>query len=399
MAYFDNRGYATKSDSNYLIAKWISQSELKQKIAQITKRHLRANAESSIFGALLPFDDIERSAVDEFWDSNDTGVPLKTLIAVLTLQATFRMWLALKKLRNVKSIKFGAEENILLGQTAVRRWLAVQEVARKVKEREVMMTNFANFCKKLRTGYEVIIFSKKHGQAWKRKISFSKDLKCLMYPTSSVLKKKIPLGGLYEVRKGMSGYFYPLARPQHKLWCLHILHLVGKRVDIECLSANEFREVYYGLRMMILLHISRSPFYIDGNGIPRRAGPSIIEYVVDSKVKGCRSEADRVRFEEALRQLNGEYQVWAEAYAGERQTWLDAQEEYEDEIEVEVDDDDEDEDSSDDDSEEEEEVSDDDDDDTEYEEEEKHLKLSEVYSEDGTLSEYEFDESDSSDSG
>lgn len=70
---------------------------------------------------------------------------------------------------------------------------------------------------------------------------------------------------------------------------------------------------------MGLLHIhlhayTQAAFYIDKQGIPRRACPSIIKFALESKEEtaGPRltSEADRERYRTALQALKHEYSKW-----------------------------------------------------------------------------------------
>jgi len=312
------------ADTNYLVAKWIAHFQLKYIIDDINRRHAGRSGNFPLFDILNP-DVANRVAIARFWDSDEDSISPKALIAILKLQATFRIWTQLKKLRGVKNIKFAAEENILSSQTAVRRWASTMEVSRKVKRKEVLYNNYTNFCKRMKKGYDVIIYSHAQGLAWKRKLSFTSDLENICFPTSPMLKKKIPLDSIYEVKKGQSGYFYPFARPQHKLWCIHFRYIPDKVIDIEALSVEDYRELYYGFQNMIIFHTTRSPFFIDSNGIPRRAEGSIIEYALDNPIEGIRSEADHLRLEDALIQLSQEYDRWTKQYSDEKQRWVEEQ--------------------------------------------------------------------------
>lgn len=309
--------YTSQKDSSYIIARWLGRIELQKKFKEIERQYGVLHQETSIFD-IFSTENAERQEIARFWDE-DQAIPPKVLMSVLRIQATFRIWSSLKKLRNIKRIKHGSEDQVLQTQLVFRRWLTSHHIAKNIAHRENDLKNFEKFCRKIKDGYEVIIYSRKRGQAWKRKMTFNSDFSAIIFSTSLMGKKSLRTTSLYDVKKGPSGYFYPLARPTHKVWCFHLFVLGKSHLDMEACSAEDFKELHAGFKTLITLHMTRSPFYIDENGVPRRAGPSIIDYVL--KNKNCRSEADHMRYAEALRQLKSEYKTWNTTYIDERKEW------------------------------------------------------------------------------
>lgn len=152
------------------------------------------------------------------------------------------------------------------------------------------------------------------------------DCKAITYVTSKWSPRRtFEIKQIYKVAKHLSTNVYPKARPKHKNWCFH-LHLLRARegvfLDFEPLSHADARILLYGFTRLSKLSSSQSPFYIDKLGVPSRAVASIVRTSLKEdtpkahsdlemrKYKGCKSEADLMRFRAAIRGLSAEYAAW-----------------------------------------------------------------------------------------
>jgi len=156
--------------------------------------------------------------------------------------------------------------------------------------------------------------------------SDSLDCKAITYVTNKWSPRRtFEIKQIYKVVKHLSTNVYPKARPKHKNWCFH-LHLLRARegvfLDFEPLSHADARILLYGFTRLSKLSWSQSPFYIDKLGVPSRAVASIVRTSLKEdtpkahsdlemrKYKGCKSEADLMRFRAAVRGLSAEYAAW-----------------------------------------------------------------------------------------
>lgn len=170
----------------------------------------------------------------------------------------------------------------------------------------------------------MIVYSKKYRNAALKKVTLTDDYSAFTYRQSLWKRELIPLNSIYEIVQGKSNFPYVLAKAENKSWCFQLKLVGGRAIDLEATSLSDYRELFFGLENLIALYISRSPFYFDTEGRPRRASTSIIKYCVEAKkdeATPCRSEADTSRFEEALRQLKVEYDKWTAQYNAELKEW------------------------------------------------------------------------------
>jgi len=321
--------YMKRVDANYIVSKWLTRIELQKKYDEIRARYQKQNewdkknnTIQNFFSQSVNTNNKEAKQVAVYWESTEDVISEREYMSILKLQATFKMWLALKRLRKTKNINFGSEEPILLSQNAIRRYLTRLKVAHKIIEHREKFKRFSDICKKLKDGYDVIVYSLKFGNNRKALLKIDSKNTNLTYPTTWNLKT-IPLRDIYQINKGLSNNYYPLARTEHKLFCLNFEMLGGRRLDIETNTVEDFKELYEGFTLLSKLLLTNHPFYIDSSGYARRAGPSIIKYATSEEEVpvGCKSEADRLRFEEALTKLNDLYNDWSQIYDKEYKDW------------------------------------------------------------------------------
>merc|ERR1711871_1677813 len=133
--------------------------------------------------------------------------------------------------------------------------------------------------------------------------------------------KSFELRKIYGIEKGQSGTFYT-AEPHQKSLCCHLLGKGEVMLDFEFESVELFKQFYEGFSRLILLYNGENRFYIDGFGVPRRSGPSVVEYAsTDKPSRGFRSEADENRYRAALGALRTLYEEWADDYNREVEDW------------------------------------------------------------------------------
>ena len=265
----------------------------------------------------------QSKSVNDYWDNTDDNqwLDLDILPQVLILQRTFRVWISLGKVRaNKKEVVKGSKELTILRQSAVRQWLAVQYFLNLEINKDDNDEKFYSFIREISQGLTIQMFSKTFGALKRRTLKFDSTFTAISYQTSEWMPPStVKLNSIYDVKKGLSGYKYSQLINAHKAWCFHLYLLGGKVIDIQAEDGQQARDLFQGFKRLVLLFSSQSPFYIDKNGIPRRAGASIIKQVLslnsdpskDTKeAKAAASEADKMRYRNAIRLLKIEYEEW-----------------------------------------------------------------------------------------
>ena len=292
----------------YEVAKWISYAHLKYQ-KKLIKGEIERNAKikslngfsaTNLVTNIVTFGEGAREnnriQVDEYWSEHPSDIKYKGLSereieSLLYLQAAFRTMLILKRLRdqNSKTKKAGLESfgtdkvlaNTLMIQCSIRRLLAMKQVEAKIAENLNRDETFAQFCLRMKKGVKVVMYSRKYKTAPTRIIQFSEDLNNMEFTASFGSKGTVELKKIFKVNSGLSGTKYGDTKmaPASKTFCLECL---GNRVvDIATDSAREARELIQGFsRMVELLAGKQSPFFIDDLGIPKRAGPSILDNAI-----------------------------------------------------------------------------------------------------------------------
>ena len=292
----------------YEVAKWIAHAHLKyqRKLIkgeierQAKIKSLNGFSATNMVTNIVTFGEGAREnsrlQVDEYWSEHPSdikykGLSEKEIESLLYLQAAFRAMLILKRLRdqNSKTKKAGLESfgtdkvlaNTLMIQCSIRRLLAMKQVEAKIAENLNRDETFAQFCLRMKQGVKVVMYSRKYKTAPTRTIQFSEDLNNMEFTASFGSKGTVELKKIFKVNSGLSGTKYGETKmaPPSKTFCLECL---GNRVvDIATESAREARELIQGFsRMVELLAGKQSPFFIDDLGIPKRAGPSILENAI-----------------------------------------------------------------------------------------------------------------------
>ena len=360
-------GYVPLELFDYEIAKWLANSELKKQqkgVDEEMTRHdrLQILSRATAFGALSDYviggaalqRENQSLLIDEYWspvsiDVKYRGLSKEQIRGVLVLQNAFRTWIILKRYREALKSKsspgtrsFGDEKSIataLYIQSSVRRVIAKMTVEAKILENISRDKAFAKFCLALKTGVMVTMYSRKYGTSPSRKLSLDDSLTHLTFSASFGTKGRVELKSIYKVHTGISETMYPHSRQPQLSRCI-CLECLGERVmDLELNTAKQTRDMYQGFeRLVLLLSGTKSPFFIDNFGIPRRAGPSIVENAIieatlddeDLSAQMFRSKPDEMRFWAALRTLQEEYDGWQAEQDSERRRFVldkDAEEE------------------------------------------------------------------------
>ena len=344
---------------DYEIAKWMANAELKRQkkgVEEELARHdrLKVLARVTPFAAISDYimggANLQREnqslLIDEYWSPVSIEVKYKGLTkdqirGVLVLQNAFRTWIILKRYREVLKSKatpgsrnFGDMKHIataLYIQSSVRRVLAKMTVKTKMEENKARDKAFAKFCGELKKGVPVIMFSRKYGTSPERILSIDDKINNLTFSTSFGTKGKIDLKSVFKVHTGISETMYANSRQPQLSRCICLECLAERVVDLELTTAKQTREMYLGFeRMILLLSGTASPFYTDNFGIPRRAGPSIIENAInesttsdeDLEKRIYTSKPDEMRFWAALRTLQQEYDGWQGEQDAERREFV-----------------------------------------------------------------------------
>lgn len=252
-----------RSEICYTISRWIMNSHLKPRIAEIKKLYQNNKVNSSnnnndnnnssnhsadyfsivsltsLFG-LLGSDTSAAEAkartieISDYWEkenitANEThAIDPQSLRAVLIIQVAFKMWLVLKRLRDFW--KLNAIDQIMIVQAAARRCLA----RLRCHELDVIKTNneiqFHKFIKKLKNnkeGVEVVMFSKAYDIPSRRKLFLDSSFSKIVYKAGRFNQREIVLCNIYKISKGFSNYHYIKATSEHPNWCFH-LSLLGE---------------------------------------------------------------------------------------------------------------------------------------------------------------------------
>lgn len=338
---------------DYEIARWIALADLKRQTKAVNdevERHekLQNITNASIFGDLSEYimggnavvREKQSLLVDEYWqsvsiESKYKGLSKQQIKGILVLQSTFRTWITLRKCRDrlrsrAKAVadSFGDDKAVatsLYIQSTIKRVIAKSTVEAKIAANVERDKSFARFCSLMSEGVMVTMFSRKYGNAPSRKICLDSGYNNLTFTTSLGTRGKIPIKSIYKIHKGISETMYPHARKAVLNRCICLECLGDRVVDMELNSAQQARDMYHGFERLILLSYgTASPFYVDNFGIPRRAGPSIIESaLMDNDDEGSdkiayRSKPDEMRFWSSIRLLQQEYDIWQSEQDAER---------------------------------------------------------------------------------
>ena len=304
-------------NTGYSLNKWCLSGPLKSEIRKIKSEGKNASQ------ALVT----KHSDVHSFWDE-DVVLSGEELKAVRIIQWAMRYWLQLKNMRS--SYKFSGHciaGKATIIQSALRKAFTVRELYSREDVNSANEELFSEFCSKLMAGIDVYMFSRKHGTVLKRKLKFTEDCKAIEYQTNKYASKSyMDLKAIYKVKKYMSNQVYAQGTPKHKNWCFHV-HVLGgsadgKIIDMEAENHSDARILYFGFRRLSLLAASNAPFYMDKFGVPCRAVGSIVRWALKhssknglsesekEKYKGCKNEADLMRFRAAFRGLQQTYSAW-----------------------------------------------------------------------------------------
>ncbi len=324
-----NHERAVITFAGYCVNKWIMDLELSKTIARIKERQL---------ATVTPQEKVVRSLasdVSDYWESHKreeksvtSYTDPKNLQSILIIQCIFRHWILLSKMRNErKYLGFDLKSKLGIAQSAIRRLFAVQEVRLAEATQALNAEMFTDFCTRMAAGVRIGMFSRRHGTLELRTLKFSDDFKLLTYQASRYTPRRtLTIKQIHKVSRDLSTNLYPKARPKHKAWCFHLHVLAGHDngyfLDFEPLNHSDSKILFHGFSHLVKMASSQSPFYIDTLGIPSRAVGSIIRsslrddasnahnHAEHRKYKGCRSEADFMRFRIAVRGLSQEYAAW-----------------------------------------------------------------------------------------
>jgi hypothetical protein len=347
---------------DYEIAKWMANTELKRQrkgVEEEMDRHerLQVLSQATTFGEMSDYvlgganlhRENQSLLIDEYWspvpvDVKYKGLSREQIRGVLVLQNAFRTWIILKRYRQILksrasagSVSFGDVKSVataLYIQASVRRVIAKRIVEDKIAENRLRDKAFARFCGALKEGITVTMFSRKYGTSPSRKISFDDSFNNLTFTTSFGTKGKVELRSIYKIHTGLSETMYAHSRQPLLSRCICLECRSERVVDLELSSAKQTREMYQGFeRLILLLSGTLSPFFTDNFGIPRRAGPSIIENAInesktdeDLSKRMYKSKPDEMRFWAAIRTLQNEYDSWQAEQDNERRAFVRAKE-------------------------------------------------------------------------
>ena len=312
-----------KLTENYQVARWIKQGELKKKIKLIREIQDQKDANDKLKKQW--FGKSDAIAVENYWDeeaSIKATMSSRAIRGLHVIQVVWRYWLELKRLRVARKVSSGGADLIIYVQNALRTWEARQKALALRGDRMEKIRQFKEFCVAMKEGVTLITFSRKYGGSGPRLVKFSDDYNELTYVCGFMNTRKIELKTIYRVGEGVSGYKYPNAHPTRTAWCFHLELIGDKYLDFECFSKQQAHLMVHGFRRLRHLFYTNAPFYFDALGIPRRAGPSIIEMGLKGggRVESL-SNADEMRYRQALRCLNEEYNNWFKEYDTEKTAW------------------------------------------------------------------------------
>lgn len=314
-----------KLTENYQVARWIRQVELKGKLASVREAFYQKEANDRLKKNTTWFGKSASLAVEDYWDEEarfTSSMSPSKVLAIKIVQTIWRYWLDLNKLRIARKVASGGADIIVYIQTAVRRWEARQTALALREERQRKIKQFKEFCEVMKEGVSVICFSRKYGTAGPRLLKFNDENTELKYTAGFMNTRSIELKNIFQVGDGVSGFSYLHAHPNRTAWCFYLELIGDKFLDFECYSKKQVQMMVQGFRRLRHLYYTMAPFYFDSNGTPRRAGPSIIDMALKGggKVESL-SVADEMRYRQALRCLNSEYNDWMNAYDKEKTDW------------------------------------------------------------------------------
>ncbi len=338
-----------KRITSAVVVKWLLHHEqierfkyINEKIDRMEARHNTSDLFKSVM-SVFKQSAHEVDSVVAFWDDDDLkdqivnadkmgkSIPFRELRALLKLQTVVKLWIA-KKNFLAKNAKFENDDDKndsdMLFTTLKTYHARAQTRLLEINKLEID-EQFKEFCTKLKKtktnpGFPIKMFGRKYGNVAKRYMYFSDDFNYIQYKPNRWTTSSIELKSIYEISKGVSKYDYQNAKITHNAWCFHLKSLEGRVYDFEALSANHSKTLYNGFKRLIKLFYGDSPFYIDKNGIPRRAGASIISNCLNTKEKSSSlhmSKADTERYRYAIRMLKSEYASWESERKKEQDEW------------------------------------------------------------------------------
>jgi hypothetical protein len=223
-------------------------------------------------------------------------------------------------------------------QASVRRFSAQRKYLSILKERHRLDFEFKIFIEMLREKrsktddplpdgrphpFVLYMYSRQKGTKDLRRICIDdKTHSMLTWNVNSFTKKSLEMRKIYAVEKGSSGAFYS-AIPNNKSLCFHVLAVGDLKLDFEVQDRDGAAQLYTfvinNFKRLVALYNGPCSFYLDIEGIPRRSGPSVVEYAISTKPQdGFRSEADENRYRVALGAIRAEYSDWKVQFENEK---------------------------------------------------------------------------------
>ena len=255
---------------------------------------------------------------------------------ICLIQRNIRFWLAIKAMMRKKNYQVAGVGAIHVVQAVMRRYLTQQKFMKKLVFVTHRDQKFARFCNLLREKpmkgtkpeadypLKVFMYSRQKGDKSRRRLFIDdKTNSLLCWKINPYTTRHFELRRIYAIAKGQSGTYY-VSQPDNKSLCLHLLGTGDVKLDFEFEKVDTFKHFFDGFERLIALYNGPTSFYTDSFGVPRRSGPSVIEYAAtDKPSRGFKSEADENRYRSALHALRMEYELWEEKYKDEIENYQD----------------------------------------------------------------------------
>ena len=230
------------------------------------------------------------SRVLRYWGKEIDEMQLKQeFLAANVIQTRVRLWLiARQSTANNKIRKQNETKNIIILQAGIRRWLDCHLQDRLV-DREKKDASFDKFCLTMKEGIRIGMYSRKYGNLNTRFIQFDDKRERLVWTISAKATKSVPLRSLFKAGRGLSGYGYA-APPRNAGFCFHVVCAGGRALDFEAEAHKDSIFLLDGFQRLILMMDGTSSFYINDNGLPYRAGPSVINNAIERETIRVRNK-------------------------------------------------------------------------------------------------------------
>ena len=165
---------------------------------------------------------------------------------------------------------------LILVQSCIRRYIAQQAAHERFMLKVKNEEDFAQFCTTLSNReYKFKMFSKRH-EALSRKIFIDESRCFLCWKIGFLRIRKVELTKLFKVEGKFSDVSY-VSKPTKPGLCMSLYFIGHKIIDLEANDQATFESFIKGLNRIIFLMNGPPARYIDPCGIPRRAGPSVIQ--------------------------------------------------------------------------------------------------------------------------